>query len=181
MSTKDIAARIQELSAEVKRLNDSYYGEGDSPIPDADYDALKDELTALVAEHPDLEPPDSPLDKVNAPEQLQGPTVRHARPMLSLAKATTEEAIVSFCARFEGQTFRVSEKLDGLSLSIVYDDGALDYVATRGTGTLGEIVTDKAIHVIPDLPRTIPHEGRVEARGEALMPRSTWQAYNDNH
>lgn len=181
MSTKDIAARIQELSAEVRRLNDAYYGEGDSPIPDADYDALKDELTTLVAKHPELEPADSPLNKVNAPEQLQGPTVRHARPMLSLAKATTEEAITAFCERFPGQVFRVSEKLDGLSISIVYDNGRLDYVATRGTGTIGEIVTDKAIHVIPKLPRTIKLKERVEIRGEALMARSTWQAYNDLH
>jgi len=181
VSTKDIAARIQELSAEVKRLNDAYYGDGDSPFPDADYDALKDELTALVAEHPELEPSDSPLGKVNAPEQLQGPTVRHARPMLSLAKATTEEAIVTFCERFPGQVFRVSEKLDGLSISIVYEHGKLDYVATRGTGTIGEIVTDKAIHVIPELPRTVKPKGRVEVRGEALMARSTWQAYNDTH
>ncbi|HWH95212.1 MAG TPA: NAD-dependent DNA ligase LigA, partial [Baekduia sp.] len=170
-----------ELSAEVKRLNDAYYGAGDSPIPDADYDALKDELAALVAEHPDLEPADSPLGKVNAPEQLTGPTIRHARPMLSLAKATTEEAIRTFCARFEGQTFRVSEKLDGLSLSIVYQDGALDYVATRGTGTVGELVTDKVRWVIPDLPGAIDEPGRIEVRGEALMARSTWQAYNDAH
>jgi DNA ligase (NAD+) len=181
VSTKDIAARIQELSAEVKRLNDAYYGEGDSPIPDADYDALKDELTALVAEHPELEPSDSPLGKVNAPEQLTGPTVRHARPMLSLAKATTEEAITAFCERFPGQVFRVSEKLDGLSISIVYENGRLDYVATRGTGAIGEIVTDKAIHVIPELPRKIKPKDRVEVRGEALMGRSTWQAYNDLH
>jgi DNA ligase (NAD+) len=181
VSTKDIAARIQELSAEVKRLNDAYYGEGDSTIPDADYDALKDELTALVAEHPELEPEDSPLGKVNAPEQLQGPTVRHVRPMLSLAKATTEEAIVAFTERFPGQVFRVSEKLDGLSISIVYEGGKLDYVATRGTGAIGEIVTDKAIHVLPDLPKKIKRKGRVEVRGEALMTRSTWQAYNDLH
>jgi DNA ligase (NAD+) len=181
VSTKDIAARIQELSAEIKRLNDAYYGDGDSPIPDADYDAFKDELTALVAEHPELEPADSPLGKVNAPEQLQGPTVRHARPMLSLAKATTEEAITTFCERFGGQVFRVSEKLDGLSISIVYEGGKLDYVATRGTGAIGEIVTDKAVHVIPDLPPKIKLKGRVEVRGEALMGRSTWQAYNDTH
>jgi DNA ligase (NAD+) len=176
-----VAERIAELSAEVRRLNDAYYGTGDSPIPDADYDALKDELAALVAEHPELEPPDSPLGKVNAPEQLTGPTIRHARPMLSLAKATTEEAIRAFCARFEGQVFRVSEKLDGLSLSIVYEDGALDYVATRGTGTVGELVTDKARWVLPALPASIDEGGRVEVRGEALMTRSTWQAYNDNH
>src|SRR6201747_3217166 len=119
--TKDPADRIAELSAEVQRLNDEYYGTGETAIPDADYDAIKDELAALVAEHPELEPADSPLDKVNAPEHLTGPTIRHARPMLSLAKASTEEAIRTFCERFPGQVFRVSEKLDGLSLSIVYE------------------------------------------------------------
>jgi DNA ligase (NAD+) len=175
------AERIAELSARVKELNDAYYGTGETPFPDADYDALKDELAALVAEHPELEPADSPLDKVNAPEHLTGPTIRHARPMLSLAKASTEEAIRTFCARFEGRPFRVSEKLDGLSLSIVYEDGKLDYVATRGTGTVGELVTDKARWVIPELPKKIRFKGRVEVRGEALMPRSTWQAYNDTH
>ena len=86
-----IRVRIAELSGEVHRLNDAYYGSGDSPLPDADYDAMKDELAALVAEHPELEPADSPLGKVNAPSELTGPTVRHARPMLSLAKASTEE------------------------------------------------------------------------------------------
>ncbi|HMJ34212.1 MAG TPA: NAD-dependent DNA ligase LigA [Baekduia sp.] len=176
-----VQERIAELAAEVQRLNDLYYGTGDSPLPDADFDALKDELAALVAEHPELEPADSPLDKVNAPAQLTGPTVRHARPMLSLAKATTEEAIRTFCARFAGQVFRVSEKLDGLSLSIVYEDGRRDYVATRGTGEVGELVTDKARWVLPDLPAEIDVPGRVEVRGEALMPRSTWQAYNDAH
>jgi DNA ligase (NAD+) len=173
--------RIAELTAEIRRLNDLYYGTGDTPMPDADFDALKDELAALVAEHPELEPADSPLAKVNAPAQLTGPTVRHARPMLSLAKASTKEAIVTFCARFPGQVFRVSEKLDGLSLSIVYQDGELDYVATRGTGDVGELVTEKARWVLPDLPATIDEPGRVEVRGEALMRRSVWQAYNEAH
>jgi DNA ligase (NAD+) len=139
-----IRARITELSGEIRRLNDAYYGSGDSPLPDADYDAMKDELAALVAEHPELEPADSPLGKVNAPSELTGPTVRHARPMLSLAKASREDEVLAFCARFPGQTFRVSEKLDGLSLSAVYQDGRLDRVATRGTGTIGELVTEKA-------------------------------------
>lgn len=176
-----VARRIDELAGEVQRLNDLYYGTGDSPLPDAEYDALKDELAALVAEHPELEPTDSPLRKVNAPSRLAGPTVRHARPMLSLGKATSEEEVRAFCARFPGQEFRVSEKLDGLSLSVVYVDGRLDYVATRGTGAVGELVTDKVRHVIPQLPATIAAGGRVEVRGEAVMERSTWQAYNDVH
>jgi DNA ligase (NAD+) len=176
-----IRARITELSGEIRRLNDAYYGSGDSPLPDADYDAMKDELTALVAEHPELEPADSPLGKVNAPSELTGPTVRHARPMLSLAKASTEDEVLVFCARFPGQTFRVSEKLDGLSLSAVYQDGRLDRVATRGTGTIGELVTEKARWVIPGLPSEIDAAGRVEVRGEAVMLRSVWSAYNDAH
>ncbi|MEA2185436.1 MAG: ligase [Solirubrobacteraceae bacterium] len=176
-----VRRRIDELAAEVRRLNDLYYGTGDSPLPDAEFDALKDELAALVAEHPQLEPADSPLGKVNAPAQLTGPTIRHARPMLSLAKATTEEQVQAFCDRFAGQVFRVSEKLDGLSLSIVYADGALDYVATRGTGEIGELVTDKVRHVIPELPLKVGVRGRVEVRGEAVMQRSTWQAYNGAH
>src|SRR3954453_10975419 len=102
--TATVKQRIEELAAEVRRLNDAYYGTGDSPVPDAEYDALKDELAALVAEHPELEPADSPLGKVNAPAALTGPTVRHARPMLSLAKATTEEQVRAFCERFPGQT-----------------------------------------------------------------------------
>jgi DNA ligase (NAD+) len=179
--TDEIKRRIDELAGEVQRLNDLYYGTGDSPVPDAEYDALKDELAALVAEHPELEPPDSPLGKVNAPSQLTGPTVRHARPMLSLAKATTEEQVRAFCDRFPGQAFRVSEKLDGLSLSVVYSDGRLDYVATRGTGAVGELVTDKVRHVVPDLPHELEAEGRIEVRGEAVMLRSTWEAYNEAH
>jgi DNA ligase (NAD+) len=177
----DVQRRIDELTGEIQRLNDLYYGTGDSPLPDAEFDAMKDELAALVAEHPELEPADSPLDKVNAPARLAGPTIRHARPMLSLAKATTEEQVRAFCDRFPGQAFRVSEKLDGLSVSAVYEDGELDYVATRGTGEIGELVTDKIAHVLPGLPRRIAGRGRVEVRGEAVMARSTWQAYNDAH
>jgi DNA ligase (NAD+) len=177
----NVRDRIAELTAEIQRLNDAYYGSGDSPVPDADYDALQDELAALVAEHPELEPTDSPLGKVNAPAELTGPTIRHARPMLSLAKATTEEQIRTFCERFAGQVFRVSEKLDGLSLSVVYTDGKLDYVATRGTGTVGELVTDKVRWVIPGLPAQIDAPGRVEIRGEAMMLRSVWSAYNEAH
>ena len=180
-STPAVRERIAELAAEVQRLNDAYYGAGDSAVPDADYDALKDELAALVAEHPELEPPDSPLGRVNAPSELTGPTIRHARPMLSLAKATGEDEVRAFCARFPGQRFRVSEKLDGLSLSVVYRDGRLEHVATRGTGEIGELVTDKVRFVIPELPRGIDAPGRVEVRGEAVMLRSTWEAYNAAH
>ncbi len=177
----DPRPRITELAEQVQQLNDAYYGHGESPLPDAEYDARKDELAALVAEHPDLAPPDNPLDKVNAPSTLQGPTVRHARPMLSLAKATTPEQIATFCGRFGGQEFVVSEKLDGMSLSVVFQDGVLQHVATRGDGTEGELVTAKVAYVLPSMPRRITEPGRVELRGEAVMERSAWRAYNQAH
>lgn len=180
-ASPDPSARIAGLAAEVQRLNDLYYGTGDSPVPDAEFDAIKDELAALVAEHPDLAPAENPLERVNQPSQLTGPTIRHARPMLSLAKANTEEQVRAFCARFPGKVFRVSEKLDGLSLSIVYVDGRRDHVATRGTGDVGELVTDKIQHVLPSVPAEIPEQGRVEVRGEAVMLRSVWTAYNEAH
>jgi DNA ligase (NAD+) len=101
--------------------------------------------------------------------------------MLSLAKATSPESIRTFCERFAGQVFRVSEKLDGLSLSAVYSGGKLDYVATRGTGAVGELVTEKVRWVVPDLPAEIDAPGRVEVRGEAVMLRSVWEAYNEAH
>ena len=109
---------------------------GDSPLPDADYDALKDELAALVAEHPELEPADSPLGKVNAPVAAD-----RARRSATRARCcrSPRRRPRSRCARSApaspARRFRVSEKLDGLSLSVVYADGALDYVATRGTGS----------------------------------------------
>ncbi len=177
----DPRPRMIELAEQVQQLNDAYYGAGESPLPDAEFDALKDELAALVAEHPDLAPADNPLEKVNAPAELQGPTVRHARPMLSLAKASTPEAVATFCARFSGQQFVVSEKLDGMSLSVVFQDGVLQHVATRGTGTEGELVTAKVPFVLPGMPTEIQEPGRVELRGEAVMERSAWRAYNEAH
>ena len=174
--TAAIKRRIDELAAEVQRLNDAYYGKGDSPLPDAEYDALKDELAALVAEHPELEPADSPLGKVNAPvaaDRPDGPP----RAAAAVAGQGHDRGAGAHVLRPlpRARRFRVSEKLDGLSLSVVYQDGTLDYVATRGTGAVGELVTDK---VAPRHPgpagRRSQAKGRVEVRGEAVMLRSTW-------
>ena len=156
--TEDAEQEARELAAQVERHR-ALYASGVPELVDADYDALKDELPRWWPSIPSSSPPTA---RSTGPRpQLTRPTVRHARPMLSLAKATTEEQVDAFCARFPGQSFRVSEKLDGLSLSVVYEDGALDYVATRGTGDVGELVTDKVA------PR---HPGPA-ARGRRRRPR----------
>src|SRR4051794_9229920 len=150
-------------------------------LVDADYDALEDELRALLGAHPDIALTDNPLERPWAPDLFPGQTIRHSRPMLSLEKATADAQLEAFCARFPGQAFAVTPKLDGISLAVAYQDGALEYVATRGDGRDGERVTDKARLVVLGLPEALDVAGRVEVRGEAVMLQSVWQAYNETH
>ena len=124
MSTStDPAARVQELAAALTAHRDAYY-QGTPKVSDFEYDQLEDELRTLLSEHPDLAPDPNPLEQVGAPSVLHAP-VRHERPMLSLEKATTPEQVEAFMARFPGQQVVVMPKLDGLSLSIIYEGGKL--------------------------------------------------------
>src|ERR687889_1764382 len=165
MSTAtDPRARIEELAARITELRDAYY-RGEPLIADADYDALEDELRALIAEHPELAPDPNPLDAVGAPAVLHAP-VRHSRPMLSLEKATRPEQVAAFFDRFPGQPVAVMPKLDGLSLSVVYERGRLARAVTRGDGTTGDDVTPLVRALADGIPETIPvKDGRIEVRG----------------
>src|SRR6185436_17546828 len=167
--------RIDSLAARLTELRDAYY-RGEPLVADADYDALEDELRALLAEHPGLTPDPNPLEQVGAPAVLHAP-VRHSRPMLSLQKATTPEQVADFFARFPGQPVVVMPKLDGLSLALIYDDGRLARAVTRGDGTTGEDVTTLVRALTDGVPERIDAPGRVEVRGEAVMLRSTFTAY----
>ncbi|PTL59206.1 NAD-dependent DNA ligase LigA [Paraconexibacter algicola] len=185
MADADPRDRIDELAAALRAWREEYYA-GEPSVDDATFDAAEDELRGLLAEHPDLTPADNPLDQVGAAPSGARRAIRHARPMLSLAKvspANREEGVREFAQRFPGQPLRVTPKLDGVSLSIVFQDGALEYVATRGDGTTGEEVTSAARAVIPELPTALGDgaAGRVEVRGEAVMLQSTFDAYNAAH
>jgi DNA ligase (NAD+) len=171
--------RIDELAARIVALRDAYYS-GDPLVADADYDALEDELRGLIAEHPDLAPDPNPLERVGAPAVLHAP-VRHSRPMLSLEKASTPEQVGAFFDRFPGQPVVVMPKLDGLSLALVYEGGRLARAVTRGDGTIGEDVTVLVRALGDGVPDAIDAEGRVEVRGELVMLRSTFAAYNAAH
>ena len=173
------ADRIGELAARVTDLRDAYY-RGEPKLADADYDAIEDELRALIAEHPDLAPDPNPLEQVGAPSVLHAP-VRHSRPMLSLEKATTPAQVAAFFARFPGQPVLVMPKLDGLSLALVYDGGRLARAVTRGDGTTGDDVTPLVRALAEGVPERIDGGGRVEVRGELVMLRSTFAAYNQRH
>jgi DNA ligase (NAD+) len=175
----DPKARIEELAERVVELRHAYYG-GEPLVADADYDAAEDELRALIAEHPGLAPDPNPLETVGAPPVLHAP-VRHSRPMLSLEKATRPEQVAAFFDRFPGQPVVVMPKLDGLSLALVYEGGRLARAVTRGDGTTGDDVTVLARALADGVPEEIAATGRVEVRGELVMLRSTFAAYNAAH
>ena len=176
MSTRE---RIQELADQIVALRDSYY-RGSPSVADAEYDAIEDELRSLIDANPDLAPDPNPLDQVGAPSVLHAP-VRHSRPMLSLEKATKPEQVVAFFERFPGQPVVVMPKLDGLSLALVYEDGRLARAITRGDGTTGDDVTVLVRALADGVPERVDSGGRVEVRGEAVMLRSTFAAYNAAH
>jgi DNA ligase (NAD+) len=175
----DTATRVEELAARLTELRGAYY-QGAPLVADADYDALEDELRSLLAEHPELTPDPNPLEQVGAPAVLHAP-VRHSRPMLSLEKATTPEQVASFFARFPGQPVVVMPKLDGLSLALVYERGRLARAVTRGDGTTGDDVTPLVRALSEGVPDRIDADGRTEVRGELVMLRSTFAAYNAEH
>jgi len=171
--------RIQELAGQVLALRDAYY-RGAPLVADAEYDAIEDELRGLIVANPDLAPDPNPLTQVGAPSTLHAP-IRHSRPMLSLEKASRPEQVEAFFARFPGQPVVVMPKLDGLSLALVYEDGGLARAITRGDGTTGEDVTVLVRALADGVPERVDAPGRVEVRGEAVMLRSTFTAYNVAH
>ncbi|GAB3878601.1 NAD-dependent DNA ligase LigA [Kibdelosporangium lantanae] len=175
----NVGERIRELAERVVELRDAYY-RGTPLVADAEYDAVEDELRSLIEANPDLAPDPNPLDQVGAPAVLHAP-VRHSRPMLSLEKANRPEQVAAFFDRFPGQPVVVMPKLDGLSLALVYEDGRLARAVTRGDGRTGEDVTTLVRALVDGLPDQVTGDGRVEVRGEAVMLRSTFAAYNVAH
>ncbi|MEU8898826.1 NAD-dependent DNA ligase LigA [Nocardia sp. NPDC048505] len=171
--------RIRELAERIVALRDAYY-QGAPLVADAEYDVIEDELRALIQAHPELAPEPNPLEQVGAPAVLHAP-IRHSRPMLSLEKATKPEQVAAFFARFPGQPVVVMPKLDGLSLALVFEDGRFTRAITRGDGTTGDDVTMLVRALVDGVPERIEVPGRVEVRGEAVMLRSTFVAYNTAH
>jgi DNA ligase (NAD+) len=175
----DIGERIQELADQVVVLRDAYY-RGSPVVADAEYDAIEDELRTLIDANPELAPDSNPLEQVGAPAVLHAP-IRHSRPMLSLEKATRPEQVGAFFSRFPGQSVVVMPKLDGLSLALVYENGKLARAITRGDGTTGDDVTPLVRALTDGVPDRLDVPGRIEVRGEAVMLRSTFAAYNSAH
>ncbi len=172
------ASRVALLAAELRRHSELYY-DGAPEITDDEFDGLMEETQALEAANPELAAADSPTQTVGAPATgALFSKVRHRHPMLSLEKVTTTDRVRKFLARFPGEPIVVSHKLDGLSLSLRYQRGVLVQAVTRGNGEVGDDVTDNVRAGIAGFPARLRDGKDVEIRGEIVMRRSDFDAYN---
>ncbi|MDQ3228368.1 MAG: NAD-dependent DNA ligase LigA [Pseudomonadota bacterium] len=184
MTSKE-ATRITELRRQLDDANHRYHVLDEPTITDADYDRLMRELEALEAAHPELIDSDSPTMRVgNAPSAKFAP-VPHATPMLSLGNAFTEDEVNDFVARITRETgdvepvFSVEPKLDGLAISLRYENGAFLRGATRGDGATGEDVTQN-LRTVRAIPLRLRGKAPpvIEVRGEVYMPKAAFERYN---
>lgn len=181
----DAVQRIATLRSELHAHAHRYYVLDEPSIPDADYDRLYRELEALEAEHPELITPDSPTQRVGAPPDQAFAPIAHRVPMLSLSNAFGEQEVLDFDRRareraeVEPLRYVVEPKMDGLAVSLTYEDGQLVQAATRGDGRTGEDVTAN-VRTIRRLPLRLQGQvpQLVEIRGEIYMPLAGFRAMN---
>lgn len=168
--------RIERLSTEIEEHNHRYYVLAESVIPDVEYDRLLEELVSLEEDWPGLAQPDSPARRVGGEPTSDFPTVAHATPMLSLDNSYSREDVVAFDGRVRGALdegeevgYVVELKIDGVALSLIYEDSRLLRAVTRGDGVQGDEVTNNA-RTIGAVPLRLREPGvSCEVRGEVFM------------
>lgn len=180
----DASQRIDEIRQTLNRYSYEYYVLDQPTVPDATYDQLLRELTELETEHPELITPDSPTQRVGAAPLEAFEKVTHDLPMLSLGNVFDETEIREWVARIErslgrSTTYVAELKFDGLAISLKYEDGRFVRGATRGDGTVGENITQN-LRTIKALPLRLQAEETVEVRGEAYMPKQSFERLNED-
>jgi len=189
--SRDATREIERLRKEIQRHEYLYYIVDDPEISDAAFDRLMNQLKQIEAEHPELLTPDSPTQRVGGAPREGFRKVRHKSPMVSLDNVFSFEALGEFDRRVRELTGRgkidyvAEHKFDGLSLSLVYENGRLARGVTRGDGTTGEEVTPN-VKTIRSVPLSVDRallekaglQGTFEVRGEAIMTRKAFQELN---
>ncbi|AHJ77174.1 NAD-dependent DNA ligase LigA [Kosakonia sacchari] len=184
-----IEQQLTELRTSLRHHEYLYHVMDAPEIPDAEYDRLMRELRELEAQRPDLVTPDSPTQRVGAAPLTAFSQIRHEVPMLSLDNVFDEESFLAFNKRVQDRlkstdalTYCCELKLDGLAVSILYENGVLMRAATRGDGTTGEDITTnvRTIRAIPLKLHGDNIPARLEVRGEVFLPQSGFEKINED-
>ncbi len=183
-------AEIEEiirLRAELHQHNHNYYVLNQPLISDQEFDFMMHRLQDLETLHPEMADPNSPTQRVGSDLSNEFETVRHLRPMLSLANTYNQQEVREFVERvregLQGEAFQIccEMKFDGLSISLHYKDGKLQRAVTRGDGVQGDDVTEN-VRTIRTIPLVLPPDSgypdEFEIRGEVLMPWSSFEKLN---
>ncbi len=165
--------RMRELVLLLNRASEAYYAKDEELISNFEYDKLYDELAALEAGL-GVTLADSPTVQVGYEAVEELPKERHETPMLSLAKTKSREELRDW---LNGREALLSWKLDGLTIVLTYENGALQKAVTRGNGEVGEVITNNA-KVFRNIPLTIPYRGELILRGEAVITYSGFEKIN---
>jgi DNA ligase (NAD+) len=183
MSIETAKIRVQELHNQLNRYNYEYYVLDNPSVPDEEYDQLMKELIDLETQFPELRTPDSPSQRVGGQALDAFEKVEHKTPMLSLGNAFNEQDLRDFDRRVrqavgDDVTYVCELKIDGLAVSLRYEDGYFVQGATRGDGTTGEDITAN-LKTIRSIPLRLPEPLSIEVRGEAYMPKKSFEALNE--
>jgi DNA ligase (NAD+) len=184
---KEVVERVARLREQIEYHNDRYFVEDEPEIADADFDALVRELRELEAHHPSLVTPDSPTQRPGGQVASTFAPVVHRQPMFSLDNAFSREDLLAWGTRIqrivtEPIRFVAEPKLDGLAISLQYEDGRFTVGATRGDGVTGEDVTEN-LRTIAAVPQKLKGRGKdlpalLEVRGEVFMPLAAFETLN---
>ena len=182
--TEDIS-RIESLRAEIARHNRLYYEEAEPVVSDREFDALLAELSALERKYPELVAADSPTRRVGGAPVEGFAQVTHRQPMLSLDNTYSEGEVTAFFQRLARGLKRsdletvIEPKVDGVAISLLYEEGELKYAATRGDGRVGDDVTHN-VRTIKSLPARLknPPAPLLELRGEVYLSKKGFAKLN---
>ncbi|MBM7704251.1 NAD-dependent DNA ligase LigA [Metabacillus iocasae] len=182
MDLETVKSRVHELQEQLTRYNHEYHVLDNPSVPDAEYDRLMKELIDLETQYPQFRTADSPSQRVGGTILDAFQKVEHQTPMLSLGNAFDEQDLRDFDRRIRqavGEDFSyVCElKIDGLAVSLRYEDGYFVQGATRGDGTIGEDITEN-LKTIRAIPLRISDSFSIEVRGEAYMPKHSFESLN---
>ena len=188
MSIEEVSQQLEALRTTINQHNYRYYVLDDPAVSDSEYDRMMQELKALESQYPELVSADSPTQRVGAQPLAKFGQVRHEVPMLSLDNAFNQNDLQDFDRRIHDRLkfdapieYACEPKLDGIAVSLLYEDGVLVRGATRGDGQTGENITLN-VRTIPSIPLKLLGSGwpaRLEVRGEIYMPRAGFTALNE--